>query len=140
MLCLCAACLMRLYAMLCGLSGKSQCNPGAWVLNLAILIIYFLTSHHLFFFFFFFHIFWWAKSIFKIFFIKKNINKFCAFQMTHLSRLLQACWNSLTDFRNAARKVPLMQRKNVIEFLWVFTYLRSHTAEHTYAGSVSQCY
>lgn len=40
MLCFRSACLMILYAMLCGLSAKSQYNPGTWVLNLTGLIIF----------------------------------------------------------------------------------------------------
>lgn len=56
------------HAMLCGLSAKSQHNPGAWVLNWTILIIYFLPSLHLFFFSLFFLGGVCEPSLFSIYF------------------------------------------------------------------------
>lgn len=77
MFCPCSPCLMLLYAMLCGLSAKSQYNPGIWVLNLTILMIFFNPSS-----LFTFCVCVCGRGGLLVY--CEKINKCCAFQMMHL--------------------------------------------------------
>lgn len=106
--CLCCACLMTFYAMLYGLLAKSRYNPGTLVLNLTVLIYIFFFN---------------PSSLFTFLSLcgrggllvcsEENTNKCCAFQILHLSKLLQTYLSLLTGFRNTASNISLRQRKKM---------------------------